>query len=107
MALFVLKQLKLYQPFFIEKVLKVLEKYVVNLIGWGEPLKSDPTHTISPDELGEQIISQFITSIDSKDIVRIDYNPALLSRNDEKQESLATSLKNLKVQLSRQRTKGL
>lgn len=26
--------------FFIEKVLKVLEKYVVNLIGWGEPLKS-------------------------------------------------------------------
>lgn len=60
---------------FLEKVLKVLEKYVVNLINWGEPLKSDPQHTISPSEIGEQIISQFITSVDSKDIVSVDYNP--------------------------------
>ena len=36
---------------FLEKVLKVLEKYVVNLINWGEPLKSDPQHTISPSEI--------------------------------------------------------
>lgn len=93
--------------FFIEKVLKVLEKYVVNLIGWGEPLKSDPTHTISPGEVGEQIISQFITSIDSKDIVRIDYNPALLSRNDEKQESLTTSLKKLESAAEQAKDEGL
>lgn len=93
--------------FFIEKVLKVLEKYVVNLIGWGEPLKSDPTHTISPEEVGGQIISQFITSIDSKDIVRIDYNPALLSRNDEKQESLTTSLKKLESAAEQAKDEGL
>lgn len=93
--------------FFIEKVLKVLEKYVVNLIGWGEPLKSDPTHTISSEEVGEQIISQFITSIDSKDIVRIDYNPALLSRNDEKQESLTTSLKKLESAAEQAKDEGL
>lgn len=93
--------------FFIEKVLKVLEKYVVNLIGWGEPLKSDPAHTISPEEVGEQIISQFITSIDSKDIVRIDYNPALLSRNDEKQESLTTSLKKLESAAEQAKDEGL
>lgn len=93
--------------FFIEKVLKVLEKYVVNLIGWGEPLKNDPTHTISPEEVGEQIISQFITSIDSKDIVRIDYNPALLSRNDEKQESLTTSLKKLESAAEQAKDEGL
>ena len=64
---------------FLEKVLKVLEKYVVNLINWGEPLKSDPQHTISPSEIGEQIISQFITSVDSKDIVSLDYNPDILT----------------------------
>lgn len=93
--------------FFVEKVLKVLEKYVVNLIGWGEPLKSDSTHTISPEEVGEQIISQFITSIDSKDIVRIDYNPALLSRNDEKQESLTTSLKKLESAAEQAKDEGL
>lgn len=101
------KAVETLSTFFIEKVLKVLEKYVVNLIGWGEPLKSDTTHTISPDEVGEQIISQFITSIDSKDIVRIDYNPALLSRNDEKQESLATSLKKLESAAEQTKDKGL
>ena len=101
------KAVETLTTFFIEKVLKVLEKYVVTLIGWGEPLKSDPTHTISPDEIGEQIISQFITSIDSKDIVRIDYNPALLSRNDEKQESLATSLKKLESAAEQTKDKGL
>lgn len=101
------KAVETLTTFFIEKVLKVLEKYVVNLIGWGEPLKSDPTHTISPEEVGEQIISQFITSIDSKDIVRIDYNPALLSKNDEKQESLTTSLKKLESAAEQAKDAGL
>ena len=101
------KAVETLTTFFIEKVLKVLEKYVVNLIGWGEPLKSDTTHTISPEEVGEQIISQFITSIDSKDIVRIDYNPALLSKNDEKQESLTTSLKKLESAAEQAKDAGL
>ena len=40
---------------FIEKVLKVLEKYVVHLINWGEPLKSNHNHIISPEEIGNEI----------------------------------------------------
>ena len=101
------KAVEALTTFFIEKVLKVLEKYVVNLIGWGEPLKNDPSHTISPDEVGDQIISQFITSIDFKDIVRIDYNPALLTINNEKQESLTTSLKKLASVAEQTKDEGL
>ena len=46
--------------FFLEKVLKVLERYVVNIISWGEPLKNDPdNHVIMPLEMPERIISEF------------------------------------------------
>lgn len=81
--------------FFIEKALKVLEKYVVNLIGWGEPLKSDPSHTISPDEIGDQIVSQFITNIDLNDIVKFDYNPKILSEKGKNPDNLIDSLEKL------------
>lgn len=92
---------------FIEKVLKVLEKYVVNLIGWGEPLKSDPSHTISPNEIGDTIISQFITNIDSKDIVSVDYNPDILSKNVENQDGLTASIKKLESAVGQTQDKGL
>lgn len=83
--------------FFLEKVLKVLEKYVVTLIGWGEPLKSDPEHIISPNEVGEQIVAQFITSGVPKDIVSVDYNPAILQKTNDPNSSdnIAASLKKL------------
>ena len=94
---------------FLEKVLKVLEKYVVNLINWGEPLKSDPQHTVSPNEIGEQIISQFITSVDSKDIVSVDYNPDILAKSGpySGQDNIATSLKKLESVAERTQDTGL
>lgn len=94
---------------FLEKVLKVLEKYVVNLINWGEPLKSDPQHTISPNEIGEQIISQFITSVDSKDIVSVDYNPDILTKSSTQgsQDSISMSLKRLERVAERTQDTGL
>ncbi len=94
---------------FLEKVLKVLEKYVVNLIGWGEPLKSNPNHTITPDEIGEQIISQFITSVDSKDIISVDYNPSILNVKKEatNQENLSVSLKKLESVAEQTQDSGL
>lgn len=92
---------------FVEKVLKVLEKYVVNLIGWGEPLKSNPSHTISPNEIGDKIISQFITNIEPKDIVSIDYNSSILSKNAENPESITASLKKLESTAAQSQDKGL
>src|SRR5699024_3110399 len=65
---------------FVEKVLKVLEKYVVHLINWREPLKSNHNHTISPEEVGDEVVSQFITNINANDILSIDYNPDILEK---------------------------
>ena len=94
--------------FFIEKVLKVLEKYVVNLINWGEPLRSEPDHTISPDEIGEQILSQFITNTNSRDIVSVDYNPKLLLNiKESKSENIATTLKKIESVAEQTNNKGL
>ena len=94
---------------FLEKVLKVLEKYVVNLINWGEPLKSDPERTISPNEISDQIISQFITNADSKDIVSLDYNLDILSKDNmqNSQDNITTSLKKLESVAERTQDAGL
>lgn len=94
---------------FLEKVLRVLEKYVVNLISWGEPLKSNPEHTISPNEIGDQIVAQFITSVDSKDIVSVDYNLDLLEKENISggQENITTSIKKLESVAERTQDSGL
>lgn len=94
---------------FLEKVLRVLEKYVVNLISWGEPLKSNPEHTISPNEIGDQIVAQFITSVDSKDIVSVDYNLDLLEKETISggQENITTSIKKLESVAERTQDSGL
>lgn len=94
---------------FLEKVLKVLEKYVVHLINWGEPLKSDAQHTISPDEIGEQIIAQFITSVNPNDVVSVDYNPNILSQSNlqHSQDSITTSLKKLESVAEQTQDSGL
>lgn len=87
------------EDFFLERVLKVLEKYVVNLINWGEPLKTEPDHTITPDEIGDQIVSQFFTNINSADIVDVNYNQDIFvaSHSQDKQNALSLSIKKLEA----------
>ncbi len=94
---------------FVEKVLKVLEKYVVNLINWGEPLKSDPNHTISPEEIGDEIVSQFITNINMQDILSVDYNPEILKQSTpiKEQDSISISLKKLETLAETTKDEGL
>ena len=72
-------------------------------------MKSDPQHTISPNEIGEQIISQFITSVDSKDIVSVDYNPDILTKSSTQgsQDSISMSLKKLERVAERTQDTGL
>ncbi len=95
--------------FFVEKVLKVLEKYVVHLINWGEPLKSNPNHTIFPEEVGDEIVSQFITNIGANDILSIEYNPDILSQQTSilEQDSITASLKKLEVVAEKTKDEGL
>ena len=84
--------------FFVQKVLKVIERYVVNIISWGEPLKSDPNgKTIMPLETPDAIISEFADLSRRNDIIKIEYNPALLERekNSAEDQSLSASIEKL------------
>ena len=94
---------------FIEKVLKVLEKYVVSMINWGEPLRTDPQHTISPSEISDKIISQFISGVDQNDIVSIDFNPSILesATHLESTDNLENSLKKLESVAEKTQDEGL
>lgn len=94
---------------FLEKVLKVLEKYVVTIISWGEPLKYDPTHIINPCEVGEKIISQFVSSVSVSDVISVDYNPDLLKKSDNlmHMDSISSSLRKLKAVAEKSQDTGL
>ncbi len=69
------------ETFFYKKVLMVLEKYVVNLISWGEPLRNDG-HIITPEEISDQIISQFINITIPENIKKIEYNKEVFLKNN-------------------------
>ena len=94
---------------FLEKVLKVLEKYVVNLINWGEPLKSNHNHMIFPEEIGDEIVSQFITNINADDILSVDCNPEILKKDSPVKEpdSITSSLKKLESVAEKTQDAGL
>ena len=84
--------------FFLEKVLKVLERYVVNIISWGEPLKNDPNNrVIMPLEMPERIIGEFADISKRSDILSITYNPELLKSksNEDDDHSLVASIDKL------------
>ncbi len=88
----------LLEEFFLNKVLKVLEKYVVNIISWGEPLKNDPNgHTIAPLEVPDRIIQEFADISKKSDLISINYNPVLLEQNVEQynQDNLISSIEKL------------
>ena len=94
---------------FVEKVIKVLEKYVVHLINWGEPVKSNQNHTIMPEEVGDKVVSQFITNINVNDILSVDYNPEIIDKETPLREadSITTSLKKLESVAEKTHDEGL
>lgn len=95
--------------FFVQKVIRVLEKYVVNLINWGEPLKSNPGHCITANEIGNEIISQFIKSISQNDIISVDYNPDILKTDTtlKQDDSISNSIKKLESMAENTNNTGL
>ena len=94
---------------FVEKVLKVLEKYVVHLINWGEPLKSNHNHSILPEEVGDEIVSQFITNINTDDIISVECNPEILNEDTlvKEPDSISASLKKLESVAEKTQDAGL
>ena len=64
---------------FLQKVLKVLEKYVVNIISWNNPLKAEDE--IHPTAVADKIISEFADISSRNDIISIEYDQELFSQN--------------------------
>lgn len=94
---------------FVEKVLKVLEKYVVHLINWGEPLKSNYNHIVAPEEIGSEIVSQFITNINPDDILSVDCNPEIINKEafEKEPNGITSSLKKLESVAEKTQDSGL
>ncbi len=68
--------------FFMEKALKVLERYVVNIVNWAEPAK-DTGATLFPKDVIDKVILEFAGANKRSDIVSIKYNPNIMKYIDE------------------------
>lgn len=73
--------------FFLENALKVLEKYVVDTIKWGEPDKEQKKPALEPEDVTDNVINQ-ISKIASKNkLLNVNYNPEILKKIDERKEA--------------------
>ena len=72
--------------FFWQKVLRVLERYVVNIIKWGEPVKTENDHVIMPHEVKDKVMTEFANISKKSDIISVEYGPLLLAKLNEKDE---------------------
>lgn len=80
--------------FFIENGLKVLEKYVVDVIRWGEPYKEnkedkdeDKKPALQPEDVTGNVIKQISKIATKNELINVDYNPDILSKIDERKEA--------------------
>ncbi len=82
------KEVKLLSTFFVEKVLKILEKYVVSIIEWSK---------IQPEKVSFEDVSRFVSNNYSKDIINIEYNEIALKKleESEKKDGIEHSIKSL------------
>lgn len=71
--------------FFIQFALRPLEKYVVGLINWGDPIK-ESGRIIEPEEIRSDILNYITEYQKSKSVITVNCNPELFEIVDEKRE---------------------
>ncbi|ANU46311.1 hypothetical protein ADH76_22255 [Enterocloster clostridioformis] len=71
--------------FFIQYALRPLEKYVVGLINWGDPVKENG-RSIEPEEIRNDILNYITEYEKSKSLISVNCNPELFEIVDEKRE---------------------
>jgi signal transduction histidine kinase len=86
--------------FFVEKSLKILEKYVVSIIKWGEPFfinKDDEEKhpALNPEDVKKDIV-EYIKKLSSSenDVINVDYNKDFLELIEKSKENSATKVIN-------------
>lgn len=81
--------------YFFDKALKRLEKYVVDLIKWGDPLNELGGKALSPNDIKKEIIYMIANIAKDTDVIKLDYDKKFLEIVDERSdENLPKSLKN-------------
>lgn len=78
---------------FNTKVLRVLERYVINILQWNNPLQE--TDEINPENISEKIISEFTDLSSRGNLVSIEYNPKLLESINTITDELSSSISKL------------
>lgn len=71
--------------FFIQYALRPLEKYVVGLINWGDPIK-ESGEIIEPEAIRKEILNYITEYEKSKSLITVNCNPELFNIVDEKKE---------------------
>ena len=81
--------------FFFEKALRRLEKYVVDLIKWGDPLNELGGKVLNPDDIKKDIIFLIANIAKDTEVISLEYDRKFLNIIDERAvENLPKNLKN-------------
>lgn len=100
---FVLNEtVQMFYDFFTRRVLRTLEKYVVDVIDWGDPSKEDFNKGIEqglmPQDVADKIIEQFAGYSNAKrnDLISFEYNKDLVKKlNDRSSDSVESSVQKI------------
>ncbi|TWI56334.1 ATP-binding protein [Halalkalibacter nanhaiisediminis] len=83
--------------FFYEKALKILEKYVVTIIKWGEPFdvngEDEKRPALNPEDVRKEIIEYIKRLSNAKNkVISIEYNNDFLNLIEQSKEKSATNV---------------
>lgn len=91
-----------FYDFFTRRVLRTLEKYVVDVIDWGDPGKKDYEQGVEqgllPRDVGDKILEQFAgySSAKRKELISFEYNKSLIEKmNEKKSDGIEASVQKL------------
>lgn len=91
-----------FYDFFTRRVLRTLEKYVVDVIAWGDPTKEELAKGVEqgvmPQDVAGKIIEQFAGYSNAKrnDLISFEYSDNLMRRlNDKNSDSVEASVQKI------------
>lgn len=92
----------MFYEFFTRRVLRTLERYVVDIIDWGDPSKDDYEKGIEqglmPQDVAEKLAELFAGYSNSKrnDLIYFEYNENILEKvNEKKADSVEASVQKI------------
>lgn len=90
------------QDFFIVEVVRVLEKYVVDGIDWGDPEKREFVEGVNeqglmPIDVADNILLQFANLTKRGDVLSAEINPEIVKHAKPQEDALQKSIKGLEI----------